>query len=137
PVPSFEPSPEAFAVSTEMVQIQRRALADAVERRELGPAANEENAIFLVSTLITGVLSQAIANEPGLPWGEGRFTPMFPTLMRLLPAAFPLECGLHERRRHTLFTCRLVDHHVLDPGPHGRRDLEGDQRQHPHDPLVV
>ena len=91
PVPSFEPSPEAFAVSTEMVQIQRRALADAVERRELGPAANEENAIFLVSTLITGVLSQAIANEPGLPWGEGRFTPMFPTLMRLLPAAFPLD----------------------------------------------
>jgi AcrR family transcriptional regulator len=91
PVPSFQPSPEAFAASSEMVQLQRRALADAVEKRELGPAANEEGAIYLVSTLITGVLSQAIANEPGLPWGEGRFTPMFPTLMRLLPAAFPLE----------------------------------------------
>jgi AcrR family transcriptional regulator len=91
PVPSFQPSPEAFAASSEMVELQRRALADAVEKRELGPAANEEGAIYLVSTLITGVLSQAIANEPGLPWGEGRFTPMFPTLMRLLPAAFPLD----------------------------------------------
>jgi AcrR family transcriptional regulator len=89
PVPSFHPSPEAFAVSTEMVELQRRALADAVAKGELGPAANEEGAIWLVSTLIAGVLGQAIANEPDLPWGEGRFSSWFPTLMRLLPAAFP------------------------------------------------
>jgi AcrR family transcriptional regulator len=89
PVPSFHPSPEAFAVSAEMVELQRAALADAVRRGQLGPGANEEGAIFLVSTLIVGVLSQAIANEPGLPWGEGRFTPLFATLMGLLPAAFP------------------------------------------------
>ncbi len=56
---------------------------------QLGPAANEEGAIYLVSTLIVGVLSQAFANEPDLPWGEGRFTAMFMTLMGLLPAAFP------------------------------------------------
>ncbi len=90
PVPSFHPSPEAFAVSTEMVELQRGALADAVAKGELGPGANEEGAIYLVSTLIVGVLSQAFANEPDLPWGEGRFTPMFTTLMRLLPSAFPL-----------------------------------------------
>jgi len=29
-------------------------------------------------------------NEPEVPWGQGRFTPLFPRLMRLLPAAFPL-----------------------------------------------
>ena len=44
-----------------------------------------------MSTIIVGVLSQAIANEPDLPWGEGRFTPMFATLMRLLPAAFQTD----------------------------------------------
>jgi hypothetical protein len=44
-----------------------------------------------VSTIIVGVLSQTFANEPDLPWGEGRFTSMFATLMRLLPAAFPLD----------------------------------------------
>jgi len=91
PVPSFNPSPEAFAISMEMVTLQRGALADAVARGQLGPAANDENAIYLVSTLITGVLTQAFSNEPELPWGEGRFTPMFPRLMRLLPAAFPLS----------------------------------------------
>jgi AcrR family transcriptional regulator len=89
PVPSFEPSPEAFAVSMEMVELQRGALADAVAKGQLGQGANDEGAIFLVSTLIAGVLGQAIANEPELPWGEGRFTSWFPTLMRLLPAAFP------------------------------------------------
>jgi AcrR family transcriptional regulator len=91
PVPSFHPSPEAFAVSMQMVDLQRRALADAVEKGQLGPSANDENAIYLVSTLITGVLSQAFANEPDLPWGEGGFTSIFPMLMRLLPAAFPLD----------------------------------------------
>ena len=91
PVPSFHPSPEAFAVSMEMVELQRDALAVAVTKGELGAAANEEGAIYLVSTLIAGVLGQAIANEPDVPWGEGRFSSWFPTLMRLLPAAFPLS----------------------------------------------
>ena len=91
PVPSFEPTEEAFAVSVEMVELQRGALADAVVAGQLGPEANDEDAIFLVSTLITGVLSQSFANEPGVPWGEGRFTMVFPRLMRLLPAAFPLR----------------------------------------------
>ena len=89
PVPSFRPSLEAFAVSVEMVELQRGALADAVAKGQLGPGADEEGAIYLVSTIIVGVLSQAFANEPDLPWGEGRFTSMFATLMRLLPAAFP------------------------------------------------
>jgi hypothetical protein len=75
----------------EMVELQRGALGDAVAKGQLGPSANEESAIYLVSTIIVGVLSQTFANEPDLPWGEGRFTSMFATLMRLLPAAFPLD----------------------------------------------
>jgi AcrR family transcriptional regulator len=91
PVPSFHPSPEAFAHSVEMVELQRGALADAVAQGQLGPGARDERAIYLVSVLIVGVLSQAFANEPDLPWGEGRFTTMFVPLMRLLPASFPPE----------------------------------------------
>jgi len=90
PVPNFEPSPESLVPSQEMIDLQRRALADAVEAGQLGPDANADEAIYLVSTLIAGVLSQAMANEPDLEWGQGRFTPEFPRLMRLLVAAFPL-----------------------------------------------
>ena len=91
PVPSFEPSPAAFEPSIEMVAMQRRTLADAVAAGHLGPGANDDEAVYLISTLIVGVLSQAMANEPDLPWGEGRFTPTFPKLMKLLVAIYPPE----------------------------------------------
>jgi AcrR family transcriptional regulator len=90
PVPSFEPSAEAMAPSLEMVAIQRQAFADAVRAHELGPDADSDEAVYLVSTLITGVLSQTFANEPDVRWGEGRFTPAFPKLMRLLPVIYPI-----------------------------------------------
>ncbi len=89
PVPGFEPSPEAFAPSAEMVALQRAALADAVAAGQLGPEADSDEAVYLISTLITGVLSQAIASEPDLAWGQGRFTPLFRKTMSLLPAAYP------------------------------------------------
>lgn len=89
PVPSFEPSAEALAPSVEMVAVQRAAMGDAVRAGQLGPEADSDEAVWLVSTLITGVLSQAMANEPDLEWGQGRFTPTFPKLMKLLVAAYP------------------------------------------------
>ncbi len=89
PVPSFEPSEEAFAASVEMVALQRAALADAVAAGELGPEADSDECVYLISTLIVGVSSQAMANEPDLEWGQGRFSPLFPKLMRLLVAVYP------------------------------------------------
>jgi len=92
PVPSFEPTPEAMAPSEAMVSLQQQAIADAVAARQLGPAALADG-VFLVSTLINGVLTQAMANEPHLEWGVGRFTPMFSRLMQLVPAAYPPARG--------------------------------------------
>jgi AcrR family transcriptional regulator len=89
PVPSFTPSAEAFAPSVEMVALQRAAMAEAVATGQLGPEADSDEAVYLVSTLIVGVLSQAMANEPDLAWGQGRFTPAFPKLMKLLVAVYP------------------------------------------------
>jgi AcrR family transcriptional regulator len=99
PVPSFEPSSEAFAPSVEMVAVERAALADAVAAGQLGPGADSEEAVYLVSTLIVGVLSQAMANEPDLEWGQGRFPATFPKLMMLLPAAYPPPPTSSKQRR--------------------------------------
>ena len=88
PVPNFEPSPSAFAPSKEIASIQQQAIADAVALGQLGPDALEE-AGYMVAILIKGVLTQAMANEPQLEWGKGRYTPIFPKLMKLLPAAYP------------------------------------------------
>jgi AcrR family transcriptional regulator len=99
PVPSFEPSPEAFAPSVEMMELNRKGLADAVAAGELGADGATDEAIYLVSIMIAGTLSQAMANEPDLPWGEGRFSPLFPKLMALLPAAYPPDVKSTRRGR--------------------------------------
>lgn len=88
PVPSFEPTSKAFAPSVEMVDVQRAAVADAIAARQLG-ATSVDDVVFLVSMLISGALTQAMANEPELEWGQGRFTPLFPQLLELLPALYP------------------------------------------------
>jgi AcrR family transcriptional regulator len=98
PVPSFEPSPEALAPSIEMVALIRSALTEAVAAGELGPGADSDEAIALISILTAGTLSQAMANEPQLPWGEGRFSPLFAKLIGLLPAAYPPATRATRRR---------------------------------------
>jgi AcrR family transcriptional regulator len=99
PVPSFEPSTEAMAPSEEMVGLQKQAIADAVDVGELGPDALIDGA-EVASILIKGVLTQALNNEPGVAWGQGRFTPTFPRLMKLLPAAYPPATKRSTARRN-------------------------------------
>src|SRR5687768_8872407 len=91
PVPSFEPPPGAMAPSVEMVGLQRQALADAVAAKQLGPGADSDEALYVTSVFVSGVIGQAMANEPGSPWGEGRFSPLLPKLLGLLVALYPPE----------------------------------------------
>lgn len=97
PVPSFEPTPEAMAPSIEMVQLQRQALADAVHAGQLGPGADSDEALFVTSVFVSGVIGQAMANEPGRPWGEGLFSPLLPKLLPLLAALYPPEPARRRR----------------------------------------
>lgn len=89
PVPSFEPTPEAMAHSVEMVRLQRQALADAAAAGQLGPGADSDEALWVTSVLVSGVVGQAMANEPGLSWGKGRFSPLLPKLLGTLAALYP------------------------------------------------
>ena len=63
-----------------------RAMDDAAQWTD---ASRTRALITLGGAAAVGVLTQAFANEPGLPWGEGRFTPVFAKLMELLPALYP------------------------------------------------
>lgn len=101
PVPSFEPSAEALAPSHEMVAIQQQAMNDAVDAGQLGDGAREIDSVYLVSMLVVGAISQSMANDPDLPWGEGRFSPQFPRLLELLVAAYPPEAKKAAAKRGT------------------------------------
>lgn len=98
PVPTFEPSAESMTPSAEMVHLQRRALADAVAAGQLGPGADSDEALYLVSIIVSGVIGQALANEPHLGWGEGRFTPLLPKLLDVLVALYPPRPATAGRR---------------------------------------
>ena len=100
-------------------------LADAVAAGQLGPDGQREDAVYLVSILIVGVLSQAIANEPGLPWGEGRFTPTLrppdAPAARRVPAGLTASsrCGVFAHRiglRHRQLAVRCSFDRRLRPG---------------------
>ena len=60
-------------------------------RRRARPGADSDEAVFVASIFVSGVIGQAIANEPGLPWGEGRFSPLFPKLLGTLAALYPRQ----------------------------------------------
>jgi AcrR family transcriptional regulator len=89
PVPRFTPSARAFKPSREMFQLFLDSLGDAVSHGELGAGAATSAGVDLVSSLVAGVISQYMANEPGTPWGTGRFTPLLPRLVDLLRCAYP------------------------------------------------
>lgn len=100
PVPNFEPTPEAFAPSIEMVALQRRILADAVARGHLRPETDPEETVLLLATMISGVIGMAIANEPDAAWGEGRFSRQFERLMDMFVASYaPAKRAFAKGRR--------------------------------------
>jgi AcrR family transcriptional regulator len=74
PVPGFEPSPEVFAESRSAMEELRAELDATVAAGELAAEAATEHGQRLFTVLISGVISQQLANEPGVPFDAGRFT---------------------------------------------------------------
>jgi len=93
PVPGFEPSAEAFAPSIEFIGEIRQLLRAAAERGELGAGASSEEGAALLSALVAVVMSQQLANQPGAPWHQGRFTRLTPQVVELFRCAYPPGAG--------------------------------------------
>lgn len=89
PVPGFRPSAEAFAASVDQMELLREALAAAVSRRELGPGAAEEPAVRLLTVLISGLVSQQMANDPDGGFDTGLFAGLTDTALAMFAAHHP------------------------------------------------
>lgn len=74
PVPGFEPSPLTFAGSEADMAMLREVLGDAVRLGQLRPEAASDEAVRLYTVLLSGLLSQQLANEPGASFEHGRFS---------------------------------------------------------------
>ena len=83
PVPGFQPSARAYAPAVRQVELLGEALRAAVDAGQLAPAAAAEDGVALYTVLVSGVISQQLANEPSAPPGQGRFTRLTPAVLEM------------------------------------------------------
>ena len=74
PVPGFAPAAATFTASERQMDALRAAFAAAVRAGELHPDAASDDAPRLFTIVLSGIVSQQMANEPGADYGTGMFT---------------------------------------------------------------
>jgi AcrR family transcriptional regulator len=85
-VPGFVPSEEAFAPSREGMESLRANLQEMAASGLLDPAAASDEGLALVTSLVAGLVSQQLANEPDASFEDGRFTRLLPTVLDMFAA---------------------------------------------------
>jgi AcrR family transcriptional regulator len=88
PVPGFEPSAETFELSTRDMLRVREVFAEAVRLGQLVPAAESEDAGRLYTVVMSGLISQQLANQPGVAFEEGVFSRLTTQALDLFLAAY-------------------------------------------------
>jgi AcrR family transcriptional regulator len=88
PVPGFEPSPETFAPSVGDMADVRAEFAEAVGLGQLTPAADSADAVRLYTVVLSGLISQQLANQPGVPYAEGVFSRLTDTAIDQFLSAY-------------------------------------------------
>jgi AcrR family transcriptional regulator len=74
PVPGFEPSPETFEPSLRDMDEVRGMFAEVVRLGQLAPGADSDDAVRLFTVVLSGVISQQLANQPGAAFEDGVFS---------------------------------------------------------------
>lgn len=98
PVARWQPSEAAFEPAAQALARAGAALARAQALGLLDPGPDPEELVQVWAALTTGVISQQLSNEPGVPVAEGRTS------------------------RHRAALVRMyVDHYSPDPPPHPAR----------------
>ena len=87
PVPGFQPSPAVFGPSVDEMADVRAEFAEAVRLGQLVPGADGEDVMRLHTVVLSGLISQQLANQPGVPYAEGVFSRLTETAIDLFLSA--------------------------------------------------
>jgi AcrR family transcriptional regulator len=93
PVPGFAPTVATFAPSVRLMGQLRAAFAAAVQAGELHPKAATEEAPRLFTIVLSGLISQQMANEPGADFDTGMFTSLTDAALDVFFARYALPGG--------------------------------------------
>jgi AcrR family transcriptional regulator len=93
PVPGFAPTAATFAASERQMDRLRAAFAAAVRAGELHPDAASPAAPRLFTVVLSGLVSQQMANEPGADYRTGMFTSLTEAALDMFFARYPPPGG--------------------------------------------
>ena len=93
PVPGFAPTPATFAPSVALMDQLRAAFAAAVRAGELHPKAVTDETPRLFTIVLSGLISQQLANEPGAGYDTGMFTSLTDAALDMFFAWYALPGG--------------------------------------------
>src|SRR3954451_7337519 len=88
PVPGFAPTPQTFARSQQENEAGRAVFAEAVRLGQLRPEAESDEAFRLWTVVLSGLMSQQMANEPGVPFDQGRFSRLTEAAIEMFLSAY-------------------------------------------------
>lgn len=99
PVPGYEPSPQAYELAVQVFDRGRAMFAELQDRGLFRPDIDLDEAMRAWTVLISGVITQQLANAPQQRYDDGTFTTLLPGLVEL----FLLKYGAkgRPRRRRT------------------------------------
>jgi AcrR family transcriptional regulator len=83
PVPGFAPSPGAYAPAVELERMNRGFLAELRDAGVLAPGADLDLAYRTQTAVISGLISQQLANAPGEPFESGTWTSTLPDVVAM------------------------------------------------------
>ena len=98
-VPGFTPSEQAYAPALELRRDWGERVRAAVERGELGAGAAAEEGLDLLASLIAGMVSMQLSNEPDAGFEGSRFLRHVDRIPALFAAAYPPPPGSGEAAR--------------------------------------
>ncbi|MFI6476479.1 TetR/AcrR family transcriptional regulator [Nonomuraea sp. NPDC050663] len=89
PVPGFRPSEQAYAPALGIHAHFKGLIEGAVARGEVHQDAAGEEGLALAASLIAGVVSQQLANQPEAGYEDGAYTRLVPRLPGIFAASYP------------------------------------------------
>ncbi|HEX6873000.1 MAG TPA: TetR/AcrR family transcriptional regulator [Micromonosporaceae bacterium] len=99
PVPRFEPTGATFAVSEQQMAQIRAEFAEAVRCGQLRPDADSVDTLRLYTIVLSGVISQQLANEPGARHDTGTFSGLIDAGLDMFFARFEVIGGSRAESR--------------------------------------
>jgi AcrR family transcriptional regulator len=88
PVPGYQPSADAYAPAVELFAASQASFRELQRRGLFRAELDADHVLTTWTALMSGVMTQQLANAPGEPFDDGRFTSLLPEINAMFLSHF-------------------------------------------------